>query len=160
MDEALRGALDQQFQATVLDAYTSYLAILMPLGQVMAKRDRKVLDHDAARSHVKSLIDAPSADPTKLTVAEAKAKDAKMIYEELNQRVKREGRVVLSVGVRWCKLGMDAMVRCQAGFVKEALALWHGVDTKQVADSGGSTSGGLEHVLVQVRALPICASPP
>ena len=57
---------DQPFRTTVLDPLGKMNAYFPVINEHISKRNKKLLDYDAARSKVRKLTDKPSDDPTKL----------------------------------------------------------------------------------------------
>jgi hypothetical protein len=58
---------DSTYRITVMEPIGKLVGILPFINDAIKKRNKKLLDYDAARSKVKRLVEKPSDDPSKLT---------------------------------------------------------------------------------------------
>ncbi|KAG8688453.1 BAR adaptor protein Hob3, partial [Ceratobasidium sp. 395] len=66
LDAGVTRELDAPYRTTVLEPVGKMCAYFPVINEGIAKRNKKLLDYDAARSKVRKLVDKPSEDPTKL----------------------------------------------------------------------------------------------
>lgn len=66
LDTKARTELDESFRKTVLEPLGKYASTFPEYNEAIKKRHKKLLDYDRARSSVKSLVDKPSSDASKL----------------------------------------------------------------------------------------------
>ncbi|RUS91239.1 hypothetical protein EGW08_001045, partial [Elysia chlorotica] len=80
----------QNVQDTALAPLHTYLMSFPVLKNKIAKRGRKMVDYDNARHHLESLQAAKKKDEVKIQKAQEDLKEAKKIYEDLNNELHLE----------------------------------------------------------------------
>lgn len=66
LDARTAKELDLPYRATVLDPISKLSSYFPEVNKLIEKRNRKLLDYDAARSRHKKIAEKPSDDPSKL----------------------------------------------------------------------------------------------
>ena len=66
LDARTAKELDVPYRATVLDPISKLSSYFPEVNKLIEKRNRKLLDYDAARSKQKKLAEKPADDPSKL----------------------------------------------------------------------------------------------
>ncbi|KAE9396037.1 BAR-domain-containing protein [Gymnopus androsaceus JB14] len=122
----------------------------------IAKRNKKLLDYDSARSRLRKLIDKPSEDATKLPKAQQEHDDAKEVFDMLNDQLIAELPQLLD-------LPFEAMIRMQSKFAEEGYEKLSGVQRyfeESVRDdyAAGQLDAQVEGVLQEMRELSICGA--
>lgn len=69
--------LDAPYRATVLEPIGKMCSYWGEINNTISKRNKKLLDYDAARTKARKLVERPSDDPSKLPLAERQADEAK-----------------------------------------------------------------------------------
>ena len=90
LDEEARTTLDKNLKACVLEPIGKLIGTFPEINDLIKKRYKKSLDHDAHRSKVRKLVESPSNDPSKLPRAESDANASKEVYEALNRQLATE----------------------------------------------------------------------
>ncbi|KAK0524588.1 BAR adaptor protein Hob3 [Tilletia horrida] len=129
--------LDAPFPATIFEPIGWMCSYLSEIKKTSEKRNRKLLDHDAARTKHRKLVEKPSDDPSK---AEREMEDAKILFEQLSNQLLEKLPQRIDLRIPYLDPSVDAMVRMQARF------------------AGYEKMGGVEGVLQEMRELSICGT--
>jgi len=158
LDERGRAQLDEGFRKGVLDPLGKYASTFPEYNEAIKKRHKKLLDYDRSRSSVKTLVEKPSGDASKLPRVEQEALAAKEVYETVNSTLLSEIPRLIDLRVPFLDPCFEALVKCQLEFNIQAKEALENVRGK----FGGveSTGGGMDEaqaVLSKIRDLAICA---
>ncbi|KAJ9093890.1 hypothetical protein QFC21_006263 [Naganishia friedmannii] len=160
LDNIVSRDLDAPFRATVLEPVGKLCSYFPTVNEGIAKRNKKMLDYDAARSKVRKLQDKPSDDSVKLPRAQQEYDEAKEIFDILNEQYIRELPVLLDTRIPYLDPSFEAMVRCQLRFAEEGYAKLSGVQ-RYFADNirddyaNGQLDAQVETVLGEMKELAI-----
>ncbi|KAH7339792.1 BAR-domain-containing protein [Rhizoctonia solani] len=145
---------DAPYRTTVLEPVGKMCSYFPIINEGIAKRNKKMLDYDAARSKVRKLVDKPSEDATKLPRAQAELDDAKEVFDMLNDQLIAELPQLLD-------FVFEAMIRMQCKFAEEGYEKLGGVQ-RYFADNvrddyaAGQLDAQVEGVLAEMKDLSIC----
>ncbi|KAI5450131.1 BAR adaptor protein Hob3 [Naganishia albida] len=160
LDNIVSRDLDAPFRATVLEPVGKLCSYFPTVNEGIAKRNKKMLDYDAARSKVRKLQDKPSDDSVKLPRAQQEYDEAKEIFDILNEQYIRELPLLLDTRIPYLDPSFEAMVRCQLRFAEEGYAKLSGVQ-RYFADNirddyaNGQLDAQVETVLGEMKELAI-----
>ncbi|PWN88458.1 putative RVS161-protein [Acaromyces ingoldii] len=161
LDSKTARDLDAPYRATVLEPIGKLCSYFPEINKTIEKRNKKLIDYDAARSRHRKLIDKPSDDATKLPRAEKEYEDAKVIFEAMNQQLLEELPQLVDLRIPYLDPSFEAMVRMQARFAEEGYEKMGGVQRyfaegirEEYAD--GQLDTQVEGVLQEMRELSIC----
>lgn len=164
LDARTARELDAPYRATVLEPIGKLCSYFPEINKTIEKRNKKLLDYDAARTRHRKLIDKPSDDPSKLPRAEKELEDAKVIYEAMNAQLMEELPQLLDLRIPYLNPSFEAMVRMQARFAEEGYEKLGGVQRyfaegvrEEYAD--GQLDAQVEGVLQEMKELSICGMP-
>ncbi|VDB95921.1 unnamed protein product [Peniophora sp. CBMAI 1063] len=163
LDTGINRELDQPFRTTVLDPLGKMNAYFPVINEHINKRNKKLLDYDAARSKVRKLTDKPSDDPTKLPKAQQEHDDAKEVFELLNSQLTEELPQLLQLRVPYFDPSFEAMIRMQCKFAEDGYEKLSGVqryfdDSVRDDYAAGQLDAQVEGVLQEMRELSICGA--
>ncbi|SCZ92673.1 BZ3500_MvSof-1268-A1-R1_Chr5-2g08091 [Microbotryum saponariae] len=161
MEGAVARDIDAPYRATVMDPIGKLCSHWPEVNKTIEKRNKKLIDYDAARSKAKKLSDKPSDDPTKLRIAEQEAETAKEIFEVLDQQVRNDLPQLLDLRVPYLDPSFECMVRVQAHFASDGYEKLGGVqryfaDTVRDDYASGQLDAQVEGCLQEMRELSIC----
>ncbi|KAF9507067.1 hypothetical protein BS47DRAFT_1373979 [Hydnum rufescens UP504] len=127
------------------------------------KRNKKLLDYDAARSKLRKLEGKPDNDPTKLPRAEKEYEEAKAIFDVLNEQLITELPQFLDLRVPFFDPSFEAMIRLQSKFAEEGYEKLGGVqryfpDNVRDDYAAGQLDSQVENVLQEMKDLSICSA--
>lgn len=161
LDTKTAKEIDAPYRATVLEPIGKLASYFPEVNKVVEKRQKKLLDFDAARSKHRKLVDKPSDDPVKLPRAEKELDDARVIFETLDEQVKTELPQLVDLRIPYLDPSFEAMIRIQAKFAEDGYEKLGGVQRfftegvrEQYAD--GQLDAQVEAVLQEMRELSIC----
>ncbi|TFY72120.1 hypothetical protein EVG20_g861 [Dentipellis fragilis] len=162
-DNGIAREMDQPYRTTILDPLSKMNTYFPIINDHIAKRNKKLLDYDAARSKVRKLTDKPSDDPTKLPRAQQELDEAKEIFELLNDQLIREIPILLEQRVPFFDPSFEAMIRMQCKFAEEGYEKLSGVqryfdDSVRDDYAAGQLDAQVEGVLQEMRELSICGA--
>ncbi|KDQ21578.1 hypothetical protein BOTBODRAFT_50187 [Botryobasidium botryosum FD-172 SS1] len=163
LDTVISRELDTPYRTTVLEPVGKMCAYFPVINETIAKRNKKLLDYDAARSKVRKLIDKPSDDPNRLPRAQQEHDEAKEIFDTLNDQLVRELPELLDLRVPYFDPSFEAMIRMQCKFAEEGYEKLGAVQ-KYFSDSvrdeyaDGQLDAQVEDVLRSMKELSICGA--
>ncbi|EIN11425.1 BAR-domain-containing protein [Punctularia strigosozonata HHB-11173 SS5] len=163
LDNAVSRELDAPFRTTIMEPLGKMNAYFPIINEHIAKRNKKMLDYDAARSKMRKLIEKPSEDPTKLPKAQQEHDDAKEVFDLLNEQLIAELPQLLDLRVPFFDPSFEAMIRMQCKFAEEGYEKLSGVQ-RYFADNvrddyaAGQLDAQVEGVLQEMRELSICGA--
>lgn len=161
LDSKTARELDAPYRATVLEPIGKLCSYFPEINKNIEKRNKKLLDYDAARSRHRKLIDKPSEDPTKLPKAEKEMEDARILFENLNQQLLDELPQLLDLRIPYLDPSFEAMIRMQGKFAEEGYERMGGVQrffAEGVRESyaDGELDAQVESVLGEMKEMSIC----
>ncbi|KAK0530251.1 BAR adaptor protein Hob3 [Tilletia horrida] len=158
LDGKCQRELDAPFRATILEPIGRLCSYFPEINKTIEKRNRKLLDYDAARTKHRKLVEKPSDDPSK---AERELEDAKILFEQLNNQLLEELPQLIDLRIPYLDPSFEAMVRMQARFAEEGYEKMGGVQRffaegvrEEYAE--GQLDVQVEGVLQEMRELSIC----
>ncbi|KAF9264086.1 BAR-domain-containing protein [Marasmius fiardii PR-910] len=163
LDGGFGRELDAPYRTAISEPLGKMCAYFPVVNEHIAKRNKKLLDYDAARSRLRKLIDKPSEDPTKLPRAQQEHDEAKEVFELLNDQLITELPQLLDLRVPYFDPSFEAMIRMQAKFAEEGYEKLSGVqryfnDSVRDDYAAGQLDAQVEGVLQEMRELSICGA--
>jgi len=161
LDTSFSRELDGPYRTTILEPLGKMNAYFPVVNEHIAKRNKKMLDYDSARSRLRKLIDKPSEDPTKLPRAQQENDEAKEFFDLMNEQLITELPQLLDLRIPYFDPSFEAMIRMQAKFAEEGYEKLSGVQ-RYFADNvrddyaAGQLDAQVESVLQEMRELSIC----
>ncbi|KAH9839511.1 BAR-domain-containing protein [Rhodofomes roseus] len=163
LDTGVGRELDAPYRTTIMEPLGKMNAYFPVVNEHIAKRNKKMLDYDSARSRMNKLINKPSEDPTKLPRAQQEHDDAKEVFDMLNDQLISEIPQLLDLRVPFFDPSFEAMIRMQCKFAEEGYEKLSGVQ-RYFADNvrddyaAGQLDAQVEGVLQEMRELTICGA--
>ncbi|PCH43640.1 BAR-domain-containing protein [Wolfiporia cocos MD-104 SS10] len=163
LDTGVGRELDAPYRTTVMEPLGKMNAYFPVVNEHISKRNKKLLDYDAARSKMNKLINKPSDDPTKLPKAQQEHDDAKEVFDMLNEQLIAELPQLLDLRVPFFDPSFEAMIRMQCKFAEEGYEKLSGVQ-RYFADNvrddyaAGQLDAQVEGVLQEMKELTICGA--
>ncbi|KAH7927540.1 BAR-domain-containing protein [Leucogyrophana mollusca] len=163
LDGGIQRELDAPYRTTIMEPLGKMNAYFPVVNEHISKRNKKLLDYDAARSKLRKVIEKPSEDPTKLPKAQQEHDDAKEVFELLNEQLITELPQLLDLRVPYFDPSFEAMIRMQCKFAEEGYEKMSAVQ-RYFADSvrddyaAGQLDAQVEGVLQEMRELSICGA--
>lgn len=163
LDSSLSRELDAPYRTCILEPLGKMNAYFPVINDTIAKRNKKMIDYDSARSKVRKLTDKPTEDPTKLPAAQKEYEDAKEVYEFMNEQLIAELPQLLDLRVPFFDPSFEAMIRIQCKFAEEGYEKMGGVqryfqDSIRNDYAAGQLDAQVEAVLEEIKELTICAT--
>ncbi|KAI0058804.1 BAR-domain-containing protein [Artomyces pyxidatus] len=163
LDSGIGRELDAPYRATILDPLGKMNSYFPVINEHISKRNKKLLDYDAARSKVRKMTEKPSDDPTKLPKAQQELDEAKEVFELLNDQLVKEIPILLEQRVPYFDPSFEAMIRMQCKFAEEGYEKLSGVqryfeDSVRDDYAAGQLDAQVEGVLQEMRELSICGA--
>jgi len=163
LDGVVGRELDQPYRTTISEPLGKMNAYFPVVNEHISKRNKKMIDYDAARSKLRKLIDKPSEDPTKLPRAQQENDDAKEVFDLLNDQLIAELPQLLDLRVPFFDPSFEAMIRMQCKFAEEGYEKMSGVqryfeDSVRDDYAAGQLDAQVEGVLQEMRELSICGA--
>ncbi|KAL5507621.1 HOB3 [Sanghuangporus vaninii] len=163
LDDVIGRELDAPYRTTIMEPLGKMNAYFPVINEQISKRNKKLLDYDAARSKLRKTIDKPSEDPTKLPKAQQEHDEAQEVFEYLNHQLIEELPQLLELRVPFFDPSFEAMIRMQCKFAEEGYEKLGGVQ-RYFADNvrddyaAGQLDAQVEGVLQEMRELSICGA--
>jgi len=163
LDGVVGRELDQPYRSTISEPIGKMNAYFPVVNEHISKRNKKMIDYDAARSKLRKLIDKPSEDPTKFPRAQQEHDETKEVFDMLNDQLIAELPQLLDLRVPFFDPSFEAMIRIQSKFAEEGYEKMSGVQ-RYFADNvrddyaAGQLDAQVEGVLQEMRELSICGA--
>ncbi|KIJ68112.1 hypothetical protein HYDPIDRAFT_173776 [Hydnomerulius pinastri MD-312] len=163
LDGGIQREMDAPYRTTIMEPLGKMNAYFPVVNEHITKRNKKLLDYDAAKSKLHKVIDKPSEDPTKLPKAQQEHDDAKEVYELLNGQLVAELPQLLDLRVPYFDPSFEAMIRMQCKFAEEGYEKMSAVQ-RYFADgvrddyAAGQLDAQVEGVLQEMKELSICGA--
>ncbi|PSR81167.1 hypothetical protein PHLCEN_2v6502 [Hermanssonia centrifuga] len=163
LDTGIGRELDAPYRTTIMEPLGKMNAYFPVVHEHINKRNKKLLDYDAARNRLNKLIAKPSEDPTKLPKAQQEHDDAKEVFDMLNEQLISELPQLLDLRVPFFDPSFEAMIRMQCKFAEEGYEKLSGVqryfeDNVRDDYAAGQLDAQVENVLQEMRELSICGA--
>ncbi|KAG8896094.1 hypothetical protein FRB99_000192 [Tulasnella sp. 403] len=163
LDGVITREFDAPYRTTVLEPVGKMASFFPIINETIGKREKKMLDYDAARSRLRKLVDKPSEDPTKLPKAQQENDETKEVFDLLNDQLIAELPQLLDLRIPYFDPSFEAMIRMQVKFAEEGYEKLGGVQryfAENVRDdyAGGQLDIQVENVLQEMRELSICGA--
>ncbi|KAF8258374.1 BAR-domain-containing protein [Lactarius quietus] len=163
LDTGISRELDAPYRTTILDPLGKMNSYFPTINEHISKRNKKLLDYDAARSKVRKMAEKPSEDATKLPKAQQELDEAKEVFDLMNEQLVREIPVLLEQRVPYFDPSFEAMIRMQCKFAEEGYEKLSGVqryfdDSVRDDYAAGQLDAQVEGVLQEMRELSICGA--
>lgn len=163
LDAAVTREFDGAYRTTVLEPVGKMCSFFPLINETITKRDKKLLDYDAARSRLRKLMDKPSEDPTRLPKAQQENDETKETFDLLNDMLRAELPLMLEERIPYFDPSFEAMIRMQVKFAEEGYEKLGGVQryfAENVRDdyTTGQLDQQVEGVLQEMRELSICGA--
>ncbi|BGP13254.1 hypothetical protein JCM10213_004976 [Rhodosporidiobolus nylandii] len=160
MEGNIARTIDAPYRATVLDPIGKFCAHLPEVGNAISKRQKKLLDYDAARSKARKLGEKASEDPIKLRAAEAEEEQAREIFSAIDDQLREELPQLLDLRIPYLDPSFECMVRLQSHFATDGYEKLGGVQryfAEGVREdyASGALDAQVEGCLQEMRELSI-----
>jgi amphiphysin len=163
LDGGIQRELEGPYRTTIMEPLGKMNAYFPIVNEHITKRNKKLLDFDAARSKLRKTIEKPSEDPTKLPKAQQEHDDAKEVFELMNDQLISELPQLLDLRIPYFDPSFEAMIRMQCKFAEEGYEKMSAVQ-RYFADNvrddyaAGQLDSQVEAVLQEMRELSICGA--
>ncbi|KAL4078314.1 hypothetical protein V8B97DRAFT_1248204 [Scleroderma yunnanense] len=160
LDTSVQRELDAPYRTTIMEPLGKMNAYFPIINEHISKRNKKLLDYDAARSKLRKAIEKPSDDPNK---AQQEHDDAKEVFDLLNDQLIAELPQLLDLRVPYFDPSFEAMIRMQCKFAEEGYEKLSTVQ-RYFADNvrddyaAGQLDAQVEGVLQEMKELSICGA--
>jgi len=163
LDNDITKELDQPYRTGILEPVGRMASYFPTINEAINKRNKKLLDYDAARSRLRKLIDKPSDDATKLPRAQEENDQTKDVFEMLNEQLISELPQLMDLRIPFFDPSFEAMIRMQCKFAEEGYDKLGGVqryfsDTIRDEYAAGQLDAQVEAVLQEMKDLTIVGS--
>lgn len=158
LDESARTELDQTYRTCVLEPLGRFNAFFPDIEEGIKRRNKKLLDYDAARAKVRKLVERPSEDSSKLPFAEQEANQAREIYETLNRQFVTELPKLVDLRVPFLDPCFDSLLQSQYRFCDETFFKLNDIRGSFEKSASQNLDGEVERVLYDMRQLAICGN--
>jgi len=164
LDHSITRELDAPYRTTIMEPIGKLNVHFPTVTEHINKRNKKLLDYDAARSKLNKTLAKPGDDPTKLPRAQQEHDDAKEVFDLLNDQLIAELPQLLSLRVPYFDPSFEAMIRIQCRFAADGYETLsevqkHFDDSVREDYAAGQLDAQVEAVLQEMRELSICGAP-
>jgi len=151
------------YRTTVLEPVGKMASLFPVINENISKREKKLLDYDAARSRLRKLMDKPPEDPSKLPRAQQENDEAKEVFDGLNEQLISELPQLLDLRIPYFDPSFESMIRMQVKFAEEGYEKLGAVqryfqDSVRDDYAAGQLDAQVEGVLQEMRELSICGA--
>ncbi|KAF9574709.1 hypothetical protein EC968_005714 [Mortierella alpina] len=157
LEQQAQDEVDAAYRTTVLEPVGRYSAYFPEVNEAIRRRNKKLLDYDAARSKVRKLVEKPSEDATKLPRAEHEADTLRESYESMNAQLTTELPKIIDARVAYLDPSFEAVVKSQLSFAQDAHNTLEGLRQFFPPETEGyELEASADGILAQMRELSIC----
>ncbi|GAA5873536.1 hypothetical protein JCM16303_001157 [Sporobolomyces ruberrimus] len=159
MEGNIARTIDAPYRATVLEPIGKFNSYLPEVRNAIAKREKKLLDYDAARAKARKL-GSKDSDPVSLRAAETEEEQAREIFQALDTQLKEELPQLLDLRIPYLDPSFECMIRLQSHFATDGYEKLGGVQ-RYFADgvrdeyASGGLDAQVEGCLQEMRELSI-----
>ncbi|CED83192.1 bar-domain-containing protein [Phaffia rhodozyma] len=163
LDTGVGRDLDQPYRHTVLEPIGRFCSYFQMVNAAIEKRNKKLLDYDAARTRMRKLAEKGNDDVTKLPRAQQENDEAEAVYEVMNSTLLEGLPQMVELRVPYLDPSFESMVRCQLKFAEEGYEKMSGVqryfaDNVRDEYASGMLDSQVETVLAEMKDLSIYGS--
>ncbi|KAF9333519.1 Bridging integrator 3 [Podila minutissima] len=157
LEQQTREEVDTAYRTSVLEPIGRYSAYFPEINEAVKRRNKKLLDYDAARSKVRKLVEKPSEDSNKLPRAEHEANQLREMYETMNAQLTSELPKIIDSRVAYLDPSFEAVVKSQLSFAQDAHNTLENLRQFFPPETEGyELEQAAEGILTQMRELSIC----
>ncbi|KAI8598050.1 hypothetical protein EDD21DRAFT_326198 [Dissophora ornata] len=157
LEQQAQDEVDAAYRTTVLEPVGRYSAYFSEINEAIKRRNKKMIDYDAARTKVRKLVEKPSEDNTKLPRAEHEANGLRESYETMNAQLTSELPKIIDSRVAYLDPSFEAVVKSQLSFSQDAHNTLEGLRQFFPPETEGyELDEAAEGILAQMRELSIC----
>ncbi|KAF9084614.1 hypothetical protein BGX29_008128 [Mortierella sp. GBA35] len=157
LEQQAQDELDNSFRMAVMEPIGRYASYFPEINEAMRRRNKKLLDYDAARSKVRKLVEKPSEDSTKLPRAEHEADALREAYDTMNAQLTSELPKIVDSRVAYLDPSFEAVVKSQLSFAQDAHNTLEGLRQFFPPETEGyELEEAADGILQQMRELSIC----
>ncbi|KAG0043990.1 hypothetical protein BGZ83_010791 [Gryganskiella cystojenkinii] len=157
LEQQAQDEVDAAYRTTVLEPIGRYSAYFPEINEAVRRRNKTMLDYDAARSKVRKLVEKPSEDAAKLPRAEHEANRLREMYETMNAQLTTELPKIVDARVAYLDPSFEAVVKSQLSFAQDAHTTLDGLRQYFPPETEGyELEDAAEGILQQMRELSIC----
>ncbi|KAG0306545.1 hypothetical protein BGZ98_002163 [Dissophora globulifera] len=157
LEQQAQDEVDAAYRTTVLEPVGRYAAYFPEINEAIKRRNKKLLDYDAARTKVRKLVERPSEDATKLPRAEHEANTLREMYETMNAQLTTELPKIIDSRVAYLDPSFEGVVKSQLSFSQDAHNTLESLRQFFPPESEGQQlDEAAEGILQQMRELSIC----
>jgi len=163
LENVLTREIEGPYRTTIQEPVGKMCAYFPIINDVISKRNKKLLDYDAARNKLRKVTEKPSEDPVKLPKTQQEHDEAKEIFETLNEQILAELPQLLDLRIPYFDPSFEAMIRMQIKFAEEGYEKLGGVQ-RYFADgvredyAAGQLDAQVESALQEMKELSICGA--
>ncbi|KAF9139859.1 hypothetical protein BGX30_007391 [Mortierella sp. GBA39] len=157
LEQQAQDELDASYRTAVLEPIGRYASYFPEINEATRRRNKKLLDYDAARSKVRKLVEKPSEDSTRLPRAEHEANALREAYETMNAQLTSELPKIVDARVAYLDPSFEAVVKSQLSFAQDAHNTLEGLRQFFPPETEGyELEAAADGILQQMRELSIC----
>ncbi|KAG0257152.1 hypothetical protein BG011_004136 [Mortierella polycephala] len=157
LEQQAQDEIDAAYRTTVLEPVGRYSAFFPEVNDAIKRRNKKMVDYDAARSKVRKLVERPSEDVTKLPRAEHEANQLRESYETMNAQLTSELPKIVDARVAYLDPSFESVVKSQLSFAQDAHNTLESLRQFFPPETEGyELEEAAEGILAQMRELSIC----
>lgn len=159
MEGNIARSIDAPYRATVLEPIGKFNSYLPEVRNAITKREKKLLDYDAARAKARKLAGKDS-DPVTLRASETEEEQAREIFQALDHQLKEDLPQLLDLRIPYLDPSFECMIRLQSHFATDGYEKLGGVQryfaegVREEYASGG-LDAQVEGSLQEMRELSI-----
>ncbi|KAF9363744.1 hypothetical protein BGX34_003392 [Mortierella sp. NVP85] len=157
LEQQAQDEVDATYRTTVLEPIGRYSSYFPEINEAIKRRNKTLVDYDAARTKARKLVEKPTDDGTKLPRAEHEAESLKEMYETMNGQLTSELPKIVDSRVAYLDPSFEAVVKSQLSFSQDAHNTLE--DLRQFfppETEGHELDEAAESILAQMRELSIC----
>ncbi|GAA6062295.1 hypothetical protein JCM10212_004383 [Sporobolomyces blumeae] len=159
MEGNIARTIDAPYRATVLEPIGKFNSYLPEVRNAINKREKKLLDYDAARAKARKL-NSKDSDPVSLRQADTEEEQAREIFQALDSQLKEELPQILDLRIPYLDPSFECMIRLQSHFATDGYEKLGGVqryfpEGVRDAYASGGLDAQVEGCLQEMRELSI-----
>lgn len=121
IDEEIRAEYDTVYRTVLVEPIARFSAYFPEISQLIAKRNRKLLDLDAAKSKVKGEVEKPSKDSNRLVELEEKCAQKQQMFAKYNDQLVEGIPILFDMNQPYFEPSLEE-------FFKVQMLLWDEID--------------------------------
>jgi len=161
LEQSVNREFDGPYRTTIQEPVGKMNAYFGIINETISKRNKKLIDYDAARNKLKKTQEKPGEDPMKLPRIQQEHDEAQQVFEHLNQTIVSEMPQLLDLRIPYFDPSFEAMIRMQIKFAEEGYEKLGGVQryfAEGVREdyAAGQLDAQVENALQEMKELSIC----